>query len=438
MNEDELSKAWRKRSLRYVEAMNRFIAQALREGLEHAGRPPRDARWNLAAPVLAAVRQANATGDLAELRRRFPPAHAPFVRLIEDHAECVSSVAILSEGRIAARIGAPHEDGRLVLLEGDTVTPFVGAFAFGRSRDRRVFAFASPRGVTTREGWDGPVIADFAYPTGMEGVPSGYDAELIAGLPVVERLVPFAEGSRVLLAGRDGIFVLRPEGVDRLLPTAADFREHFDRLREDNPHEALSMPLDMAHATVSVDGRLIAAGAQFTPHLVFRDGRPFASIGGLSEYAHHACFSSDDAVLALSSCHFYNGRTLGVPVSALKPGFASEPYAVNPPLVELERDARVYAAVHRGHEFILGDAGGALRAASNDGDARWLHVIGGTVADLDLTPDGKTLAVGTYAGTLNLLDLDTGEVDPFAIGTATHRERRRWVFWRNEKRPLLW
>jgi hypothetical protein len=46
--------------------------------------------------------------------------------------------------------------------------------------------------------------------------------------------------------------------------------------------------------------------------------------------------------------------------------------------------------------------------------------------------------VTTYAGFLCILDLDTGEPDPFAIGTATLRERRRLLFWEKEPRPLLW
>ncbi|PHS13227.1 MAG: hypothetical protein COA78_07295 [Blastopirellula sp.] len=28
--------------------------------------------------------------------------------------------------------------------------------------------------------------------------------------------------------------------------------------------------------------------------------------------------------------------------------------------------------------------------------------------------------------------------DPMAIGTSTHQETRRWVFWKHEKRPLIW
>ena len=107
-------------------------------------------------------------------------------------------------------------------------------------------------------------------------------------------------------------------------------------------------------------------------------------------------------------------------------------------LVLLDDGARVYAAVWWKGEFILGDASGRLCAYDTSGHFRWEHHIGSSVGDIDLSPDGKRLVVTTYAGFLCLLDLDTGERDPFTIGTATHRERRRWIFWKNEPKPLVW
>ena len=54
------------------------------------------------------------------------------------------------------------------------------------------------------------------------------------------------------------------------------------------------------------------------------------------------------------------------------------------------------------------------------------------------TRDGTRLAVMTFAGFLCLIDLDTGTMDPFAIGTATLREKRRWLFWKDEPTPIVW
>ena len=89
-------------------------------------------------------------------------------------------------------------------------------------------------------------------------------------------------------------------------------------------------------------------------------------------------------------------------------------------------------------EFIIGNASGYLRAFDLKGNFRWQHFIGSSVGDIDVSRDGNRLVVTTYAGLLSVIDLDTGEADPFVIGTATHRERRRWLFWKKEPKPLIW
>jgi len=142
-------------------------------------------------------------------------------------------------------------------------------------------------------------------------------------------------------------------------------------------------------------------------------------------------------MIALNSCHFYNGRTLGVPLSLL-PGLTTESYEVDKRLMLLEVGARVYAGVCRDGEFIIGDASGYLRAFDLSGNARWQHFIGSSIGDIDISEDGKTLVATTYAGFLSIIDMDTGQPDPFTISTGDHRERRRWLFWKKELQPLIW
>jgi hypothetical protein len=126
-------------------------------------------------------------------------------------------------------------------------------------------------------------------------------------------------------------------------------------------------------------------------------------------------------MIAFNSCHFYNGMTIGAPTRLL-PGLKTESYEPDDRIVELEDESRVYAAVSRGDEFIIGDANGYLRAFDIKGNPRWQHFIGSSVGDIDLS----------------IIDLDTGEADPFVIGTSQHQERRRWLFWKGEKKPLAW
>jgi hypothetical protein len=360
--------------------------------------------------------------------------------MLEANGQSLPVVLLLDDGRIIARVGAPYESGRVVVIDDRTVTPLPRTvLTVGRSPGREFFAVARKSGVTIHRGWQGRETAALDWPTGEEGVPKGFDAELIDGTPTVTDLIPFDDGERALLVSPDGIFVLRPDKAVRLLPTKAQMRDHFKWLRKEYPKDPLRYGLSMEHGAISPDGRWIAAGHQSSMHYIF-EAQSFAvagEIGHSSEYPHHAVFSADGSVVALNSCHFYNGKTLGVPTRLL-PGLKTEPYKPDRRVIALEYGSRVYAAVARGDEFIVGDANGYLRAFDVKGNFRWQHFIGSTVGDIDLSRDGRRLVVTTYAGFLCILDLDTGRADPFAIGTATHRETRRWLFWKAEPNPLVW
>jgi hypothetical protein len=46
----------------------------------------------------------------------------------------------------------------------------------------------------------------------------------------------------------------------------------------------------------------------------------------------------------------------------------------------------------------------------------FVEQIGSSVGDIDVSRDGDRLVVTTYAGFLSVIELDTGEADPFVIG----------------------
>ena len=104
----------------------------------------------------------------------------------------------------------------------------------------------------------------------------------------------------------------------------------------------------------------------------------------------------------------------------------------------LDDGARVYAATARGDEFVVGDAYGYVRAFGVTGERRWEQFVGSTVGDVDVSADGKTLAVSTCAGFLALFRLDAGAQAPHQIGDGGHLETRRWLFWTHEPAPLIW
>jgi hypothetical protein len=428
LTEDELSRRWRQESQRYASAINAFVAHGLKVGWENVSESePKDARERMAQAVLGAVRRANKVGSIEGLRERFPPAHGPFLEALEENGQSLPVVLLLDDGRIAARIGAPYEQGRVVVINDRKLEWLPREIVtVGRSPNRKYFAVARESGVTIHRAWEGPITQSLRWPTGKEGVPRALKVKPIKDAPIVSRLIPFDDGSRALLVSPVGIFVLAPDRAVRLLPTEREMQEHFEHL-------------SMEHGAISPDGRFVACGYQSSLHYVF-DANTLSivgEIGPVSEYPHYAAFSSNGTLIAFNSCHFYGGITIGVPTSLL-PGLKTEPYEDDDRLVQLEEESRVYAAIFRGNEFVIGDASGYLRAFDVTGRFRWQHFIGSTVGDIDVSLDEKVLVVTTYAGFLSIIDMDTGTTDPFAISTTTHRERRRWLFWKKEPHPLIW
>jgi hypothetical protein len=224
--------------------------------------------------------------------------------------------------------------------------------------------------------------------------------------------------------------VLSDGGAVRLLLTE---QELIERHEYDGGSD-----VSMAHGAISPDGQLIVVGHQDSAHLIFdAELKPVGRVGPHGEYPHFAWFSADGSKVALNACHLYSGTSIGVPVSALR-GLATDSYDEHPSIRTLEDGARVYAAVSRARETIIGDAHGYLRAFDWEGQPLWRHFLGSTICAASLSPDQRRLAVSTYAGILHVLDLDAGEHDLFSIGNSSIRELYRWIFWKQEAQPLKW
>jgi hypothetical protein len=430
---------WQRKTLQYVESVNAFVERGLRDGWKNAGDEPKDpGREHLAQDVISAIREANSSGQLASLRELWPPAHEPLIALLEENGQSIPTVCVLPDKSIIARLGAPYEPGKTIHIVGDSVQGIDDVPCFGRSSNRRYFAIAKSDGIRVLDGWGGPQVGHFPWPTGLEGLPAGFDVQPIRVPPTPTRLIPFPDGSRVLLVSSEGIFVLSSSQAVRLLPTTDQLREHFGWLRKEHPGDDLSLGLSMEHGAVSHDGKFIAVGSQDSTHLLFDENLTIiGDIGNRSEYPHYALFSSDDSMVAFNSCHFYNGLTLGVPLNLL-PGLKTEPYEPDERITVLQDGARVYAGTCLKNEFIIGDASGYVRAFNTDGEPRWQLFIGSSVGDIDLSDDGKLLVVSTYAGFISIIQMDAGKQAPHQIGNSKHMETRRWVFWKNEERPLIW
>jgi hypothetical protein len=443
-NEDKNQRVWQAKCLNYAAAVNTYIEKGLRDGWKKAGKEPQDsADDQLVQAALQAVRDANSSSDRSQqtrmLKERWPPMHHLLVPLLKQNGQDIPTLFLLEDGSFIARIGAPYEVGRVVHVEGDMVREVAGVEHIGRSANRRYFAMAKTDGVHITDGWQGTEICRCPWPTGLEGVPEGFGVERFEEPPTPTQLVPFPDGRRVLLVSVSGVFVLSATNATRLLPTTESMQEHFAWLKEEYPDEDTAGPsLSMQHGAISPDGKWIAVGDQDTHHLIFNDQLELvADIGPHGEYPHYSFFNTDSSAVMLNACHFYNGGTIAVRTRdfvGLKTGF----YEENPKTPVVESGARVYAAAHRGDEFIIGDANGYLRAFSESGETRWQHFIGSTLCAIDVSVDGKKLVASTYAGFVTIIELDAGRKAPYQIGTGEHWELWRWLFWKEEKTPLIW
>ncbi len=429
---------WQSAVLDYARQVNRYVELGLSQGWDGLKEPQLVATEHLLPALLEALQAANETNTDASihatLRTDWPPAHLPLVPLLDNQAQAISALALLDDSSLLARVGSAYERGRLVHIHGSQWHDVIGIDFFGRCPARRYFAFARASGISVHDGWNGPQVAQFTWPTGLEGLPADAGFEALEHPPVPTALIPFPDGQRVLLVSSDGIFVLAKETTTRLLPRPADIRED---LRRGTPADDINLGLSMEHGAISADGRWIAVGEQCGGHLVFdSDLQQVAEVGPAGEYPHFALFNSRSDRLILNACHFYNGATLSVSVADL-PGLRTDFYSDDERTPVVQDGARVYAGVSRGDTFIVGDAYGYLRAFDDLGNERWQHFIGSTICAMDLSANGNTLAVSSYAGFVCLIDLDAGR-PAWQIGTGEHHERQRWLFWKGQSKPLLW
>ena len=288
-----LSAKWTKEGRSYTSAINDMV----RFGLEHGwdkwkGEEPEDSRSPaMARRVLKFLREANRRGSVDEFRRDFPPAHAPFADGLSEKGTHIAHMVWLGDSEIAFVVGTAWTSiqGFVLDLESESLTAVEDLRGLAASHDRRYLARVSSDRISVSEGWGGPMIADLRLPRAWDD-----DEGLICDF---DQLRVFPDGQRVVAACRDGVFLIDASDCRRIHPVADSNDPDW------HPYS------DMRHVALSPDGTLICVGDQDSMHRVLDGtGKEVGLVGLASSYAHHAAFSDDGAVLAMNSCHFYNGR----------------------------------------------------------------------------------------------------------------------------------
>lgn len=433
---EELSKVWQAATRLYVEQVDKFFRRIANYGPEKAGREPQDPREGLGDAVLEVVREANESGHATKLREHFAPAHRPFLDAIEAKSQWIHKLVAIDEERCVATVGEPWQVEAVYLLEPESATRLPGAVAVGRNHARSHFVVAYENRVDVHEGWMGPLVGSWPVPRGNEGIAPTVEAPAAENVYLFG-LTLFPDASAALLCTPEGVFKTSSQGVERLFPSREGMREAIEGALEDGETE-LAFHFDMIHAAVHPRGELIAVGAQSSQHeLVDPLGHRVAQFGPVgSEYPHHASFDEAGGRALFNACHMYNGQSVVGDVDALR-GLDIDPYEEHEALRVIDSMCRVYASAWRRETAILGDAWGYLRARAPDGSEPWRHHLGSTVFSMDTSPSGDRLFVGTAAGFVHVIELETGARDPFIIQTGTNREVRRYVCWKDEE-VWLW
>lgn len=384
--------------------------------------------------LMAGLRAANADGDadaVAAFRAQWPPLHEATLPLLEDNSQGIGALAWWPDGRLLVRTGAWYEPGQVWVIDGLHRRALPDVLMFGSSPDRQLIALADADGIRILRGDTAGPLATLPLPLGTEDLPAPLQA-LADGAAAIQQLLPFNDGRQALVVRDDGVFLCRADGIRRLLPSAAELAE---QAAEEDP---CPLRLDMVHAAVSPDGRWIACGQQDGRHHIFSaEGAPVCAIGPHGEYPHHAAFFADGRHVALNACHFYNGATIAVDTGAF-PDIDTDFYEEHPAVRVIEPGGRIYASAAVGGGLVLGDAYGYLRAVDPQGTLLWKQHVGSTLSAMAASADGRMLAVGSFSGSVHLLDLGGAGMNPEQVGTRGHREVRRWLFWKQEATPLAW
>ena len=409
----EWQKEWNEKGEKYAKAVNDMVAFAEVLGWDaYKGEDAVDERegvTQLCEAVFELLKDANERGETEKFRADFPPSNVIFDKKLRKKLRDIDQICPLGGENVL--FIASNDDGKtLYLLEGECVSEVADdVIAVGKSKRNEIYALLNQDEVWLIRGYDGKsggeLVARFSH-----------ELEIIYD---EAEILPFNDGSKVLLTAHDGIFLISQSGAKLIHPIYED---------EGDDDE---LEIDMANATLSNDNELIVAGEQDSDHVLMdSEGERLGCIGAQSSYSHFCLFSADDTQLITNSCHFYNGVTIGVGRAALKRGLEVgfyDPDGGDEQNFTLIDDAmRVYAGVATRDFYILGDAYGYIKAVGKDGRKIWRHYLGGTIKSMALSEDGGMLFVGTYGGRLHKLRLGAGQ-DSHTIGNGNHKEEFRLI-----------
>lgn len=387
---EQASARWIQEGTAFSNALNGYVRRVYDVGPNKAGHEPSETRQDMADYVREQLIALNAAGDHARARKLFPPAYEPFD--YDGLGQSINRLAYLRDGRRLAQIA-----GEVFELQRDRIVPVADVMGFAQSADRRWVAKEYADRIDIHDGWEG--LRKKSLP---------------CEIPDIVQATVAPEGDALLIAADTGIFWLTEHGAQRLLP--------------DEEVESVSYP----HAALSPNGRFVAMGTQDTAHIVVdrKTGRRH-NFDPMSSYPNAAAFHHDRPEVLLSSCHaLYGSGTLRVDLDAM---VAGKPKASS----ALDQRAWVNSSAMTTTGYLLGDRAGYIWAFDFEAEQQWYCFLGSTLTAMDISPDRKTLLVGSYAGIICELALSETTPDPRLLTDGPVKDLARWLFWLGQP-PLIW
>ncbi|MBB6372130.1 hypothetical protein [Chryseobacterium shigense] len=412
MQNTTIQEEWFSKGEQYATEINEMVEFGEKNGWENwKGKEPEDKRANLAQDIFKLLKMANQNNDTENFRVFFPPAHTPIIPLLEEKSQSIEQLQFISGQKIVFVTGTSYEKRQAYLLDDDQITKLdENIQAIGKSKQGNIFAVASNDKISLHKGWDGAIINEFRL---------NHTADF-----GITELIPFNDGSKVILITSYGIYLISREEEKLIHP-----------VNEDNEEDWTS-DIDMENATISNDNNYIVVGDQNYDHRILdAEGNTLGSVGAQSSYPHFCLFSKDDSQLITNSCHFYNGITIGIN-SDQYVGADIEAYTESDDYTVINEEMRVYTGTATKDYYILGDAYGYIKAFDKNGKRLWRHFLGSTISGMTLSDDEETLWVAAHSGILHKLKLKKGHRDTHTIGNGNHYEEFRLLIWKDE--PQIW
>ncbi len=393
---DEASARWVKEGRAFSTALNAYVDRVYAVGVNKAGPEPSDTREDMADYVREQLAALNAKGEHRRARELFPPAYEPFT--YEPLGREVNQIKRLADGRTIVRV-----DADVYVVERDRITSVPDVTFFAMSPDRRFVAKGYDDRIDVHEGWDGAKLRTIPLTPKLRNSTSQVHLT--------------ADGDALLLAGEGGIFWVSEGGSRLLMPEGRDDDE---------------ISLSYPHAALSPNGRFVALGCQDSSHeLIDRKTGTRHRFNTVSSYPHFAMFHDSRPEVLFNSVHgLYGSGSVLANVDEIATNKGEQ--------VRLfDRRSWLFSAAPLTDAYLLGDRGGYVWCIGVDGKQRFYLFLGSSLTAMDVTPDKKTLLVGSIAGYVIEIDLTAPGRDPMLLTNGNVKETARWIFWRGHD-PMIW